>query len=101
MFFELSESTTPFWNQQGDARRMVSIPVDFEIFESLLIFYSFPSLSESMPNITMMPLSGLWEWNADISSMSSLDASFDIGLMNQKMGLVLDANPPLDALAQV
>ena len=62
---------------------MVSVPVDFEIFEMLLFSDCFPSLSESMPNITMMPFSGLWEWNADISCMSSLGSSFDIGLMNQ------------------
>ena len=80
---------------------MVSVPVDFEIYEILQFVYGFPSLSESMPNITMMPLSGLWEWNADISSMSSLDASFGMGLTDQKIGLALDANPSLDALAQV
>ena len=38
LLFELSESTTPFWNQQGEARRMITDLVDFVIFEVSLIF---------------------------------------------------------------
>ena len=46
-----------------------------------------------MPNMNMMPISGLENWNADISSMSSLEASFKMGLTDQKMGLALDRKP--------
>ena len=57
---------------------MVWVRVIFEIFESMQIFTVFQAWSES-----------------------SLDASFEMGLTDQKMGLVLDAKPSLEALVQV
>ena len=38
LFFELSESTTPFWDQQGEARRMITDLVGDGIFEVPLVF---------------------------------------------------------------